>query len=1407
MATFFEELDALVDEDSSKSTSNNLASNQMTTSMDRSLLKKEVAEEVSGKENNSFNLLFRGLLDDDKKTSSSKTASETENAFGIFKNKQEKSKDIEVDTSSLGSKAEIIDAYREAYPVVKNKPSEPFKAGDGLKVHNYNLLKPKEITKESLLKDSDFLSDARAILKNRHYMDRNDLNTPDKIWEAWTERQRYYDMGHEVTLAKDFDYLIDPDNKFVEDERTNRYGRLLDVWEKYQGEDISWRVTQDYVGATLTSPSNVIAMTGAGLLTKLGSVPAKEAVKVGIKTYLKSYIKAASIAGTLDTAVGYGQSSGKETLRSQTLSSIYNKEIPYRQDVVNIETALQGGSGFLLGGFGGLLDTRSVSKALSLEEAFTSSKKEIAVIAKTNTDKFLKGISKERQKSVSEKLAALSPELTAMGKKIRQDMTPNPLNKNFIAGLPVEFHNNLVASVLKLEDLLKPRKGERITSTLHRAITEGIEQVYPKVYPKGHPKAGQPHLKAGQPNGEMKLFQPIEIRKILKEHNLTTDQFGLVFLSDISDAGKTLQSASALKQTIKSRLADSTKARNQIEEFTGLINDLNTSGLSQGLSEDVISNVFNTSFKGLNFTRNFWKKLDRAKLGFMTSQPQTTIRNNINGLFRIGTDTAYYALSQVIEGVSGGKNPLRIIKDSGDTFALSKYMFNPSDAKVFRKIFSEEFPEESAYLFREMADISLSTTQDGIITKGTTGNLSYLATKMNILNTASDNYFKQGALLSFMRRGVNNLKIKDLPVMTAIDKKLLLAQRIQKDYPSLTEAKEFLNQLSPKGLNDLLEIKKIPDKHDLFTLIRTGKLNEIPPEVTKEAIQDTYEFVYQASFKSDGYLNWMNKLVQAGHKNLPFAISSFFPFPKYTANHLKTIYNHIPLLNMVKIENIGSDKLVKEGKNIFSRLTKTDPATFKKDIARGMVGTGLFLASLEWRYRQGNTNAWWEIKSETGKTIDGRAIYGAVGPYVLAADIMFRYQTNTLPTTKDGWNEYGKQAAQALIGVTIRRGFGLMFLDKLVNSFDDNNSQLSRGSIEEFMSTVGQQFAIPTQVVTNFLGFSDKQARNVPETRNGKTNVLDIIIANSLRGAPDLKNVDISSGISSEYSSPSVGTNNYTTLEYKSGTGEIKINKMFTDVPMYEKQTVDPLEGPRRNESPLYKVSGFTLRPEKQLLNKELELLNIPRRSIYKRDYGNQAVEIQARDLLGKDGSPLNLNFRMAKYIKGKPYQDVIKRADEIYKKRGKDKTLFGFSVNDAKTGTASSLFGQTSPVIVAPAQRTKLLIDKARGYVADARAFALQKVQSLDVKLKAPYSVSELKSYKALSSTINAAANEYYRQENEFVYDENQNPIQSSNIYLDREYFTIRGSLTKESWKNKKNVLIEGLGYAKASNKKGFGD
>ena len=43
-----------------------------------------------------------------------------------------------------------------------------------------------------------------------------------------------------------------------------------------------------------------------------------------------------------------------------------------------------------------------------------------------------------------------------------------------------------------------------------------------------------------------------ELSTILREHNLTYDQFSLIYLADISDAGRTLGYTWIFKKTIKS---------------------------------------------------------------------------------------------------------------------------------------------------------------------------------------------------------------------------------------------------------------------------------------------------------------------------------------------------------------------------------------------------------------------------------------------------------------------------------------------------------------------------------------------------------------------------------------------------------------------------------------------------------------------------------------------------------------------------------------------------------------------------------------------------------------------------------------------------------------------------------------
>ena len=116
--------------------------------------------------------------------------------------------------------------------------------------------------------------------------------------------------------------------------------------------------------------------------------------------------------------------------------------------------------------------------------------------------------------------------------------------------------------------------------------------------------------------------------------------------------------------------------------------------------------------------------------------------------------------------------------------------------------------------------------------KGISGVLSRFGTKLNILNTVSDNYIKQGALITFLRRNISELP-KDKIKIVDIDNRTLLAQQNKgdtKQYPN-TEAAEAFKNLQPNGFKDALKNKEIPEFHDFFTILSTGRLKEIPKDI------------------------------------------------------------------------------------------------------------------------------------------------------------------------------------------------------------------------------------------------------------------------------------------------------------------------------------------------------------------------------------------------------------------------------------------------------------------------------------------------------------------------------------------------------------------------------------------------
>jgi len=1263
-------------------------------------------------------------------------------------------------------------------PIPRKKIKDPYKTPEGLEKLSYNLLDRKDVTKKNLINNADWEADAIYFLKMRGGYTDKELDTKEKIWNAYAEHFRYYDVANEITLGYDYDYLLEEKDPEARKFRTNVYGRLLDSWEKFAGEDMSLRKAQDYFGGVATSPSTIISVGAATFARRpdlaLTSNFAGKPIKKKITTYLKQFLKKGALAATYEAPFAVAQSVGKEDIREKIIKE------DFRPSVVAIETGLQIGGSFLLGGGGSVIETRALAKANKLNERYTNAKLKLSQNAKIKTDEYLKkfGINNPRYKRISEQLEALNPEQTSLGREYRKNLKPG--QDGFIGSLPVDFHRSLAAAALKMSDLLKLGPKERITTGLHRALTEGVLQK----------------------DGTYKLLEVDSIQKILQDHNLSLDEFGLIFLSDVSDAAKALQSYSQLGKIHKAKDAErGIDALNT--QLNGLINDGYAS-----FPQDVALEVAQNTKKSAKYVKNFFMNLDRAKLGFMTSQPSTTIRNNINSVFRVGVDLVNRSINEVLHG----RNPFK-----GDTGAFVKYMFRPAEARVFREIYKDAFPESGGMLFREMADVT-NTISGDTNAKGISGVLSRFGTKLNILNTISDNYIKQGALITFLRRNISELpKDKKIKIVD-IDKETLLAQKLvdTKQYPNTEAAEAFIESLSPNGFKEALKANKIPEFHDFFTILSTGRLKEIPKDVIDRSVQETYEFVYQANFKGDGYLQKFSRITNKAHREVPFVISSFLPFPRYTANHLKTVHEYMPLLNLLNFGNIGSRKLDKEGYGFIAKPLKTtvDAATylktlgktgdmkpFMKDMAKGMTGTLLLLGCLEWRYRQGNTNHWWEIKAGADKVIDGRPIYGALAPYMLASDLIYRYHTNTLPgDTGLSYAQYSKDAAQALIGVTLRRGMGLMFLDDFIQLFTENDERMNRNMIYEFFGNVGQQFMIPAQPVKYMLSIEDEGQRIIPN-QDGKVNFLDLFLSRALRGAPDIKGVDVSGAVE-EKVLPSVnfslektdadGNKSFSpNFEYEAGSGKIRWERLWTNSEKdisasfeIQEPAIDIFKGPLEVDSPISRLIGTSKRKAKNLFEKEIAILNIPRYEIYRTDYQNPEIETEAKRLLGSPDSEYNLETRIGKFLISSDYTKFLKRGEETV----------------TKSPLSILNLGVTAPVQVSPAQRTKAIITKAKQYIAEAKSLAESRLEKF-VPKGMPYNLTTLKKWQKLTDFKTVLANELYTQQRNTtlkdgskavtVYDIDKNIITPTNVWNDREYFIVKGPLTEESW-NKRNGVLE---------------
>ena len=1011
--------------------------------------------------------------------------------------------------------------------------------------------KKEEVTKEDLINDPDFYSDAQQFLLERNGVTKS--MSPEDTYDAFMEHMRYHNVN-EVTTLRDLEYA---QNASVEGKL--RFASLIDTFDKLDGE-VSLNSALDYVEGIATAPSTYLGIFTGGL-GKGAAVGATQVAKVGVRKILGQAARRSAQAAAVEGAIGFGQGVAQEEVRTETgLQSENNIQRAVNQGGISAATA--GLINFPIQ----IAQSRKANRANELYEKSQLLQSQKATKASEKTKQVLEqaktsATKKAEATKIKSTLEALDPDKVRKGRQIRQSTSSSEILES---GLPLETIENITAAAIRAKDELNIGPNERVTSALQRAISEN------------------------------KLEKIDAVERILDEHNLTYDEFSLFYLAEFSDAGRTLKSAADLEAAIKPRgigkrkaKADKTTAEAAVDETISAIDGLHKAGKS-GIDADQAKQIANER----NGAANFFRSLDRYRLGSMTSQPATTARNNINASFRVAVDASVRAFDNIL---NLKQNPLT---GTGD---VAKYLLNPYEARAISNIFKETFPVEGSRLFREAADLEARTSGEN--------GLALVGRKLNILNTVSDNIFKRAVLSAALNRRIGDATSE----FTEESRKLILKNRMIKRMDEAA-ADDIINKADADQFDKLY--KQYVPRANVYDVIETGQFGKISDDIIKGSIEDAYEFVYQASPKGGNLFGDLAKSVIKGHADYPFIISALMPFPRYIANQLKAQFEYAPIFGMLPLERLGS----KQGMKGVASLDY-----IKQKLPKQITGGLMFAAAYGWRAKQGDTEYWYQFKDNNGNVIDGRPVYGPFSTFMLAADLVYRYQKGTLPTEI---TPYIRDVLQATLGSTFRVGLGYYAIDKLYTDIAGGQGQKA---FAEGLSSVGNSFLIPVSAARDIYAQFDQDARGIPETRNGETNFLDILYNRATRSLP--KN------FMSQIDDAEKGIRDYIRESAFFGQDEKRARSPFQTGPLMQ---INPLEK---------QLFGFSKRPRKNLLQREMGKLNLQAMDLYKRDR-NELLDNYIRDELSKEDGPLNSVDRMREVIESPYYKSLQDNAEDTAIKR-----------------------------------------------------------------------------------------------------------------------------------------------------------
>jgi hypothetical protein len=691
-----------------------------------------------------------------------------------------------------------------------------------------------------------FLQDGITFLKSgrKGYTDEDikGMSADDVVSEV-LEHFRYQ-TTNEVTVAKDI-YFMNDDS--VDIKQRESFGRLMFAFDNAKGEGLFDRGAEkigDYLGGTLSAPSTY-ASAVAGVGSAGTGAAAIQATKAGslaaLRTAGKHIIKRSLVAGMADGAVGAAFEYGNQKIRE---SAAEDMDMDYEVDKGAV--ALSGALGFAVGagtyGAGAALQHRGAKKlAETIDQGRVANAdrvKEAQAIAAQKVRDAAKDPAKKAKMEAATKtvLQAIDPNLVREGNLVKRYLLSNDLPEGVTGGLSQETIQRLSAASYELAerigaDISKP--NVRITEVLAENIGKNKEAFL----------------------------------DVAKEYGLTPRQLSAAYAAEVSQAAKILATQSAISKTAR---------RSQLEALSKKVDDLFEAGMAPAKAED-LTEIAKATKDTQGVIWKTFKDVENARRMFMTSQPATTMRNNIFSVAMTGIDIVDQLNQSVLNTVTKGR------KSGGATFRGSldnlKYLTRDNyvaDALV--TMLQSEAPEKFQKVFFDAALVESHVVKDSVLSK--------LGAAANTLNTMSD----------------------------FVVKRAIIAGNIDR-------------QLKQMGNEEL--------GTSVMDMLRKGTVSQLPDDVLNDALDESLAFTFQRRFGGKD-ASGMNRAAADTIKFIHnYGFTTLIPFPRYLASQAKFISDYTGLTILRRgITGATTEESAKAmtGALMFGGLYMTQ----KENIAKGL---------------------------------------------------------------------------------------------------------------------------------------------------------------------------------------------------------------------------------------------------------------------------------------------------------------------------------------------------------------------------------------------------------------------------------------------------------------------------------------